>query len=1149
MSEDANANRTYRTLLAIFFAMVAVICLEGYHFYSEQRDAAQRDVTNELQAIADLKAEQIVAWRRERLADATALTADRAFLASIDSAIAGRSSPAKKQETLLELTNFCQIYQYANAVVLDSNGKVILQYGKLYGGADHFRKILAEFGTHEGAVLRDLQAEGGGGFHLGLNIPLRLPGDKKLFGVLSFAIDPESYLFPMVDRWPGPMRDGETLLVRRDGEEALYLNKQDPKSKAGTRMRLTLSKRDAVAVKALNGESGLIRGIDRQGRPVVAAARALPDSQWLVFAQLPLEAIDKPIRDRALPVSFAVVALILASGMAAAYLWRVQERRYDEVRHSAELEKQALSSHYNFLSRSASDAILLVNEQGQIVESNDRALEMYGFSRQELLSMNAGAFQSTDGQHGAPEYWRQAEEQPEALIEAVHSRKDGSTFPAEVSALQIEVEGVTYHQAIIRDITQRNRAKRQLENANRLYAVLSQCNQAILRAATQQELFNGVCEAAVLEGGFPLAMICGLDPESQDVHPIATSGTAYAYTSGIRISARLDESGQGLIGTAFRGGLTTVSDDIENDVRMSSWRERASKWGLQASVCVPIRRGGGVEFAFALYSLERSFFNPPEIRLVEEVGAKISYALGRLDEESARKAAEEALLQSEMRYRHLVESAPLGMYVHKNGVVSYINEEGLRMLGAASMNAVVGKEVLTFIHPDDRGLVGERIRKLKLGEPAPLTEERLIRADGSILYVEVSAVPIQYEREDAVFVFVVDATQRKKAEAERARMEEQFLQAQKMESVGRLAGGVAHDFNNNLTVINGYCDLLLSSLPAGDPIRAQISLVRKAGDQAAKLTRQLLTFSHKQVFSQKHVDLNELVAEAKSLFSRLIGERIRIQTQLDPALPSVLADPAQIDQVLMNLAVNARDAMPDGGDLVIATASVHLQEEQAARVVGARPGHFVALTISDTGVGMDAETRRHIFEPFFTTKPRGSGTGLGLATVYGIVQQSGGWVEVESAPGQGTTFRILLPAVAGTAARDIEVSSKAAPGHETVLLVEDQADVRLLTSTILESLGYTVLEADSGAKALQISGEFQGRIDLLLTDVIMPGMTGRGLAKRLRSLLPSIKVLLVSGYAEDDGLESRGGESEFDLLPKPFTPSALAAKVREILQR
>ena len=1149
MSEKANADRTYRTLLAIFFAMVIIICLEGYHFYSAQRDAAQQDVTNELEAIADLKAEQILAWRRERLADATALTADRAFLDSIHSSIAGRSTPAEEQETLMELTNFCQVYQYANAVVLDSNGEVILQYGQLYGGGEHFRKILAEFATHKGAILRDLNSESGGGFHLGLNIPLQRPGDTKLFGMLSFAIDPEKYLFPMLDRWPGPMRDGETLLVRRDGEEALYLNKRDPKSNAGKRLRLTLSKRDAIAVKALNGESGLVRGIDRHGRPVVAAVRPLPDSQWLVFAQLPLEAIDKPIRDRALPVSFAVVSLILASGMAAAYLWRVQERRYDEVRHSAELEKEALFTHYNFLSRSASDAILLVNEQGQIVESNDRALEMYGVSRQELLSMNAGEFLATDGERGVLEYWRQAEEQPEALIETVHSRKDGSTFPAEVSALQIEVEGVTYHQAIIRDITQRNRAKRQLQNANRLYAVLSQCNQAILRAATEQELFSGVCEAAVLEGGFPLALICRLDLGSQDVYPLAASGIARAYSNGIQLSARLDTFGQGIVGTAIRGGVTAVSHDIEHDARMSPWRERASKWGLRSVICVPVQRGGRIEFAFALYSLETSFFNPPEIRLVEEIVAKVSYALGRLDEESARKAAEEALLQSEMRYRHLVESAPLGMYVHKNGVVSYMNSEGLHMLGATSMNDVLGTEVLKFIHPDDRGVVVEQMRKLRLGEPAPLTEERFVRADGSILHVEVSAVPIRFEGEDAIFVFVVDATQRKRAEEERAKMEEQLLQSQKMESVGRLAGGVAHDFNNNLTVINGYCDLLLSSLAAGDPIRAQICLIRKAGEQAAKLTRQLLTFSHKQVFSQKHVDLNELVSEAKSLFSRLIGEHIRIHTRLDAALPSVLADPTQINQVLMNLAINARDAMPDGGELLIATDSVYLLEQQAARVGGARAGHFVALTMSDTGVGMDAEIKRHIFEPFFTTKPRGSGTGLGLATVYGIVQQSGGWVEVESAPGQGTTFRIMLPAVAGAATRDIETSSNATRGHETVLLVEDQSDVRLLTSTILESLGYSVLEADSGAKALEISEQFQGRIDLLLTDVIMPGLTGPELAKRLRGLRPSIEVLLVSGYAEDDRLERSESESEFDLLPKPFTPSALAAKVREILQR
>lgn len=1149
MSHAAKGNPTPWWLLAVLFATVTVICLGGYHSYTAQRNAVEQEVTRELETVAELKVEQISAWRRERLADAQVLTSDAALMASIESIASGRASLRARQDTLLRLRSFCSAYQYANAVILDAEGKVALLHGASFGGGDHFKALLAAAAAQKGAFLRDLHSEGEGGYHFGLNIPLRLPGSTPLIGMLSFAITPERYLFPMPDRRARPGQAGKVFLVRRNGDEVLVFAAPDTPGNASARIRLPLSQRDAIAVNALSGTDGLIRGMDLLRRPAIAVVLALPDSQWLVVAQLPLEFLDGPIRDRAKPVALTVLALILAAGMTGAYLWRLQERKYDEARRDAEMENRALLAHYSYLSRSAHDAILLMDEKGRIVEANERALTMYGYSRAELLGMNAEALDAMDAPHRLAECRGKSNDQTEVLFEAVQARKDGSTFWVEISTLSIEIDGVTYHQAIIRDITQRNRANRQLENANRLYAVLSQCSQAIFRAATEQELFDGVCEAAVQEGGFPLAAVARVELESKDVHPVASAGPSKEYLTGIELSARLDAYGQGTIGTALRTDATTVSEDIEHDPRMAAWKERAEQWRLRSLICVPVRRGQQGEFAFVLYSNETSFFNPPEIRLVEEIGAKISYALGRLDEESGRKAAEEALLQSEVRYRRLVESAPLGLYVHRNGLVKYMNPAGLRMLGATSMDTVVNAALLKFIHPDDHGLVTERIRRLQAGEPAPLIEERFVRIDRSIFHVEVSAVPIQFDGQDAIFVFFIDATQRKAAEADRARMEEQFLQSQKMESVGRLAGGVAHDFNNNLTVINGYCDLLLSSLSAGDPIRAQLSLIRKAGDQASRLTRQLLTFSHKQVFSPQHVDLNEAVTEAKSLFDRLIGEQIQIYTRLDPSLPCVLADPTQMNQVLMNLAINARDAMPNGGQLVIATESVHLRKEHATRIAGARSGHFAALTVSDTGVGMDAETQRHIFEPFFTTKPRGTGTGLGLATVYGIVQQSKGWVEVTSEPGLGATFRILLPAVTGVITANIEPSSQDVSGHGTVLLVEDQDDVRSLTSTILESLGYSVLEACSGAKALEISAHYQGTINILVTDVMMPGMSGRELAKRLRGLRTSIKVLLVSGYAGIDAHESGDTGNEFDLLPKPFTHAALAAKVREVLKR
>jgi signal transduction histidine kinase len=436
------------------------------------------------------------------------------------------------------------------------------------------------------------------------------------------------------------------------------------------------------------------------------------------------------------------------------------------------------------------------------------------------------------------------------------------------------------------------------------------------------------------------------------------------------------------------------------------------------------------------------------------------------------------------------------------------------------------------------------------GVPALAIEQRFVRLDGTAYDVEASAVPIEIDGQPARLVFFLDITQRKKAEEERARIEQQFLQAQKMESVGRLAGGVAHDFNNHLTVINGYCEMLAASLPADDPIRAEVAGIQKAGQQAAELVRQLLAFSRKRVVEPKQVNLNHQVMDSRRMLERLIGENIEFETVLTPGLGEVLADPTQIQQILMNLVVNARDAMSAGGRLTIETRPVRVDAEHAARNVGARPGDFVCLTVSDTGAGMDAETLRHVFEPFFTTKPQAVGTGLGLSTVYGIVRQSNGWIEVRSAPGAGATFRILLPRVAGGGGPEPEAAAvkDASRGRDTILLVEDQPQVRELSATILQGLGYSVLEAAGGADALEVAAAHPGAIDILLSDVVMPGMTGPQLAKELRALRPSVKVLYVSGYVADAQMaEVMAGENVHH-LSKPFTPAALAAKVREVLR-
>jgi two-component system, cell cycle sensor histidine kinase and response regulator CckA len=504
----------------------------------------------------------------------------------------------------------------------------------------------------------------------------------------------------------------------------------------------------------------------------------------------------------------------------------------------------------------------------------------------------------------------------------------------------------------------------------------------------------------------------------------------------------------------------------------------------------------------------------------------------------ARKNAEESLKASEAELRALLAAMT---------DVILVLDAGGRFLRIAPTSP-------TYLYKPSAELVGKRMHEVFSKEQADLflghvrlalAERRMHRVeyslqiDGAEVWFDGSVSPMS---EDSVVWIARDVTERRE-------LEEQLRQAQKMEAVGRLAGGVAHDFNNLLTVINGYSDITIGRLPAEDPLRLHIEEVRKAGERAAGLTRQLLAFSRKQVLRPEVIDLNEVVREMEKMLRRLIGEDIVLRVALGPGLGSVKADPGQVEQVLMNLAVNARDAMPRGGKLTIGTENVHLDEGYAAHHVSVAPGHYVMLAVSDTGSGMDEETRARIFEPFFTTKEKGKGTGLGLSTVYGIVKQSGGHIWVYSEAGRGTTFKIYLPRVDAGAweHRPAAESAEGLTGTETILLAEDDELVRNMTRIILSGYGYRVLAAENGAAAISIFESTEEPIHLLLTDVVMPGLSGRELADRLTRLRPETKVLYMSGYTDDAIVHHGVLEEGVNFLQKPFTPDALARRVREML--
>jgi two-component system cell cycle sensor histidine kinase/response regulator CckA len=512
---------------------------------------------------------------------------------------------------------------------------------------------------------------------------------------------------------------------------------------------------------------------------------------------------------------------------------------------------------------------------------------------------------------------------------------------------------------------------------------------------------------------------------------------------------------------------------------------------------------------------------------------------------SAWRDAEEAL---KLRDRAIMASTQ-GLMISDASLpenpIIYISPACERITGYTS-EEMLGRNCRFLQGKDTDPDTVARIREA-IGNERSCTVELLnYRKDGTPFWNELSISPIR----DAAgrltnFVGVQsDVTARRT-------LETQFQQSQKMEAVGQLAGGVAHDFNNLLTVISGYSEMLLETLDKDDENRESIRAIYQAGERAAGLTRQLLAFSRQSVLETKTLDLNLIVKETENMLLRMIGEDIALTTLLDPTISRVKVDPGQIGQVLMNLAVNARDAMPQGGKLTIQTSEIELDETYCIRKADLQPGRYIQLAVSDNGVGMPEEVKAHIFEPFFTTKGPGKGTGLGLATVYGIVKQSGGSVDLYSEQGQGTTFKIFLPAVSAGDVRTTQtpVFSKRTTGAETILLVEDEDAVRNLAEMVLRSQGYTVFSAENGERALRVVEANPGRFDLLVTDVVMPGMNGRVLAEKLLAEFPSLKVLYVSGYTDDAVIRHGILQVEVAFLQKPYTPIMLTKKVRNVLDQ
>jgi two-component system cell cycle sensor histidine kinase/response regulator CckA len=700
-------------------------------------------------------------------------------------------------------------------------------------------------------------------------------------------------------------------------------------------------------------------------------------------------------------------------------------------------------------------------------------------------------------------------------------------------------------------LQERERSEGSLRRLNRRLQMISHCDQALVRAVEELELLHTICRIAVEIGGYLLAWVGYVEFDAEkSVRPVAVAGDS-TYLEDIVVTWSSSPAGRGPFGTAIRSHAPSVFQNIGENLEFRPWREPALKRGY-ASVCaLPLIANDQVLGAIGIYSGTPDAFDSEEVRLLSELAGDLAFGVSVLRSRHEHQRAEMALAANEERFKRLLQNS--------NDIIATLDEKfayssvsgPVEKLLGFKPEELVGTACTSSIHPDDlESAQANFFEALKSPGAVRRLEYRVRHRQGNWIYLEaVGTNRLDDEVVRGIVLNIRDISERKSSEVERQHLQNQLQQAMKMEAVGRLAGGIAHDFNNLLTIIQGNVELAKLALGQGNPVLQNLDEVVKASQSAASLTRQLLSFSRRQVIEPRSIDLNQLVSNLQKMLVRLIGEDVVLRTQLDPALASVFIDPGQFEQVLVNLVVNARDAMPKGGRLLIETTNVSLSADICERHPRLRPGPYVKLAVTDSGLGMSEEVRYRLFEPFFTTKPKGKGTGLGLATIFGAVTQAGGAIEVDSEVNVGSTFRIYLPQTAEPVEKPASVSqiNDMPTGHETVLLVEDDVTVRELASRMLQRLGYKTLVAVNGAQARALTENHKGEIDLLMTDIIMPDVNGKDLAAEVLSLRPQLRVLYVSGYTEPGLVQLDPKDKSTHFISKPFSLHSLARKIRDIL--
>ena len=1129
-------------LVVVFLAVIGAVTGTGVLWYRRQEAAVWREAGESVSAVADLKLQQLVLWRRERLADAAVIGQSPNTVRELEAFVRGERG-AVSVARLREWLGALAARGYARASVVDTDGRVVVESGFAGHTDDPTTRAAVAEALRSGALgFGSLHRVGGAGpIRLDLVAPLRSEAEKvkvrRPFAALVLEIDPAQFLFPLLSSWPTPSRTAEVLLVQRDSADVLYLNDLRHRTGTALRLRFPLADTSLAGALAASGRKGLVEARDYRGVPVLAALRLVPDTPWALVAKIDADEVREPLRSRTRSLALLLVGLLVAGAAVVWALWRQRAVHHYRELYEAEVRRRALSQHYESLTRYANDIIVLADRTGRIVDANERAVEVYGYDRETLLALNIADLRESGSPEDVAYTMREVAERGGAVYELTHRRRDGTTFPIEASTRIIQIDGQPYYQGIIRDISERRRHERRIADLNRLYAVLSQINEAIARQHDRDALLREACRVAVEVGTFRLAWV-GL-VEGDAVRPVAWAGAAQGYLEHLGVTVRDEPLGRGPSGQAVREARTVISGDIATDPAMAPWRDLALARGFRSTAALPLSLHGRVVGVFSLQAGDPQFFDAQERRLLDDVAADLSFALLGLEREEERRRAEE---ERSRLVAAIDQATEMVLITDVSGAIQYANPAFERITGYRREEAIGrNPRFLKSGRQDDDFYQGLWATVLAGGVWQGRMTNR--RKDGSLYEQQTTVSPVRDAAGAVVNLVAVarDVTRE-------AALEAQLRQAQKMDELGRLAGGVAHDFNNLLTAIIGSAELVLAELPPDAPALQDAQNIQRAARRGADLTQKLLAVSRRQRLASRAIAMGEVVTDLARLVRRVLREDIELVVRADIPGPTVHGDPGAMDQILMNLVTNARDAISGGGTIAVDVAAVSLDQDDCDLLGAGAPGAWVLLAVSDTGGGMTDDVRQRLFEPFFTTKEAGAGTGLGMAVVLGLVQEHRGFVVVDSTPGSGTTVRVYFPASTEAAAdAPREPPARLPGGSETVLVVEDEEALRGFARRALEKHGYRVLTAANGLEALEVL-RVEGRaVALVVSDMVMPRMGGPQLEKAMREEGIRTPVLFTSGYAARTVDEQRLREGRVPFLAKPWTVADLLRRVREVL--